>query len=104
MHPILWYQVNIDALVASDHYDRRLEAVIDWTFLYKETEVFTGQEGQEFRQTIVPSDAQEATSNPHYSKRISRICARTVEPVWGTLINFMSLRRVNAHGMLLHTL
>ena len=43
----LWHQVNMETLVASDHYYRRLDAAIDWTFLYKETEGVYGTEGRE---------------------------------------------------------
>ncbi|MFN8354863.1 MAG: transposase [Spirosomataceae bacterium] len=34
-----------------------------------------------------------------YANRISKIRSRTVEPVLGTLINFMNKRRVNTRGM-----
>ena len=37
--------------------------------------------------------------NPVYTKKISRIRSRTVEPVLGTLINFTNMRRVNTRGM-----
>lgn len=39
------------------------------------------------------------TSNPAYAKRISRIRSRTVEPVLGTMINFLNMRRLNSRGM-----
>jgi transposase len=38
-----------------------------------------------------------------YAKKISRIRSRTVEPVLGTLINFLNMRRVNTRGMELAT-
>ena len=34
-----------------------------------------------------------------YGQRIRKIRSRTVEPVLGTLINFMGIRRVNARGI-----
>ena len=34
-----------------------------------------------------------------YAKRISRIRSRTVEPVLGTLINFVNMKRVNTRGI-----
>lgn len=37
--------------------------------------------------------------NPQYAKRISRIRSKTVEPVLGTLLNFMNMRRVNTRGI-----
>ena len=39
------------------------------------------------------------TKNKTYANKISRIRSRTVEPVLGTLINFLNMRRVNARGM-----
>lgn len=42
---------------------------------------------------------QKLSSNPSYAKRISKIRSRTVEPVLGTLINFMNMKRVNTRGM-----
>jgi transposase len=38
-----------------------------------------------------------------YAKKISRIRSRTVEPVLGTLINFLNMRRVNTRGIGLAT-
>lgn len=34
-----------------------------------------------------------------YAKRLSKIRSKTVEPVLGTLLNYMNLRRVNTRGM-----
>ena len=34
-----------------------------------------------------------------YAKRISRIRSKTVEPVLGTLINFLNMKRVNTRGI-----
>ncbi|MFC0263855.1 transposase, partial [Fontibacter flavus] len=38
-------------------------------------------------------------ANPSYAKRISKIRSRTVEPVLGTLINFLNMRKINSRGM-----
>jgi transposase len=38
-------------------------------------------------------------SNPSYAKRISKIRSKTVEPVLGTLINFLNMKKVNTRGM-----
>jgi transposase len=42
---------------------------------------------------------QKLTQNPAYAKRIGRIRSRTVEPVLGTLVNFLNMRRINSRGM-----
>ena len=42
---------------------------------------------------------EKLNSNPEYAKRITKIRSKTVEPVLGTLINFMSMRRVNTRGI-----
>lgn len=42
---------------------------------------------------------QKLTSNPSYAKKMSKIRSRTVEPVLGTLINFLNMRRLNSRGM-----
>ena len=34
-----------------------------------------------------------------YAKRIGKIRSKTVEPVLGTLINFMNMKRVNTRGI-----
>jgi transposase len=39
------------------------------------------------------------TTNPDYAKRITKIRSKTVEPVLGTLINFMNMKRVNTRGI-----
>ncbi len=39
------------------------------------------------------------SANPKYAKKISKIRSRTVEPVLGTLINFLNMRRLNSRGM-----
>lgn len=42
---------------------------------------------------------QKLTSNPEYAKKISRIRSRTVEPVLGTMINYLNMKRLNSRGM-----
>jgi hypothetical protein len=42
---------------------------------------------------------KKLTENREYAKRISRIRSKTVEPVLGTLLNFMNMRRVNTRGI-----
>lgn len=37
--------------------------------------------------------------NPDRAKRMSRIRSKTVEPVLGTLLNFLGMRRVNTRGL-----
>jgi hypothetical protein len=39
------------------------------------------------------------TQNPEYAKRMSKIRSKTVEPVLGTLINFLNMKRVNTRGI-----
>ncbi|MCK9481721.1 MAG: IS1182 family transposase [Bacteroidia bacterium] len=39
------------------------------------------------------------TNNPSYAKKISRIRSKTVEPVLGTLINFLNMKKINSRGM-----
>ncbi len=42
---------------------------------------------------------QKLTNNPSYAKKISRIRNKTVEPVLGTLINFLNMKKINSRGM-----
>jgi len=42
---------------------------------------------------------QKLTSHPQYAKKISRIRSSTVEPVLGTLINFLNMKKINSRGM-----
>ncbi len=42
---------------------------------------------------------QKINSNPQYAKKIGRIRSRTVEPVLGTLLNFLNMKRLNSRGM-----
>jgi len=42
---------------------------------------------------------QKRTKNERYASRMSRLRSATVEPVLGTLINFMGMKRVNARGI-----
>jgi hypothetical protein len=37
--------------------------------------------------------------NEQYAKRMSQLRSSTVEPVLGTLINFMGMKKVNTRGM-----
>ena len=42
---------------------------------------------------------QKLTSNAEYAKKIKKIRSRTVEPVLGTLLNFVNMKRVNTRGI-----
>ena len=42
---------------------------------------------------------QKLGRNKPYAKKISKIRSATVEPVLGTLINFLNMRKINARGM-----
>ncbi len=42
---------------------------------------------------------EKLTKNKVYARKLSRIRSKTVEPVLGTLLNYMNLRRVNTRGM-----
>lgn len=42
---------------------------------------------------------EKLTANALYAKRITKIRSKTVEPVLGTLLNYMNLRRVNTRGI-----
>lgn len=42
---------------------------------------------------------QKLKSNPKYARAISKIRSRTVEPVLGTCINFLNMKRLNSRGM-----
>jgi transposase len=42
---------------------------------------------------------QKLTNNAPYAKKISRIRSKTVEPVLGTLINFLNMKKINSRGM-----
>ncbi len=39
------------------------------------------------------------THNKEYARRMSKIRSKTVEPVLGTLINFMNMKRINTRGI-----
>ena len=39
------------------------------------------------------------TQNPDYAKRMVKVRSKTVEPVLGTLINFLNMKRVNTRGI-----
>ena len=42
---------------------------------------------------------EKLAGNPTYAKRMSRIRSRTVEPVLGTLVNFLNMKKINSRGM-----
>ena len=42
---------------------------------------------------------EKLTQNKPYAKRMVRIRSKTVEPVIGTLVNFMNMKRVNTRGI-----
>jgi hypothetical protein len=42
---------------------------------------------------------KKLTENKAYAQRMSRLRAATVEPVLGTLINFLNMKRVNTRGI-----
>ena len=42
---------------------------------------------------------QRLTQSPGYAKRMAKIRSKTVEPVLGTLINFLNMKRVNTRGI-----
>ena len=42
---------------------------------------------------------KKLTENEAYSQRMSRLRSATVEPVLGTLINFLNMKRVNTRGI-----
>lgn len=42
---------------------------------------------------------QKLAQNPEYAKKISKIRSSTVEPVLGTLINFLNMKKINSRGM-----
>ena len=42
---------------------------------------------------------KKLTENPLYAKRMSKIRSKTVEPVLGTLINFLNMKKINSRGI-----
>jgi hypothetical protein len=42
---------------------------------------------------------KKRTDNKAYAQRMSRLRSSTVEPVLGTLINFLNMKRVNTRGI-----
>jgi hypothetical protein len=42
---------------------------------------------------------EKLTENKNYAQRMSRLRSSTVEPVLGTLINFLNMKRVNTRGI-----
>lgn len=42
---------------------------------------------------------QKLTQNAEYAKRMVRVRSKTVEPVLGTLINFLNMKKINSRGI-----
>jgi hypothetical protein len=42
---------------------------------------------------------RKLSENPGRTKRLSKIRSKTVEPVLGTLLNFLGMKRVNTRGI-----
>ncbi len=42
---------------------------------------------------------KKLNANKQYAKRMSKIRSKTVEPVLGTLINFLNMKRINTRGI-----
>lgn len=53
LQPKLMYHITLDDLVPKDNIYRRINQLIDFRFLYKETESYYGQEGQESIDPVV---------------------------------------------------
>src|SRR5574338_189960 len=53
IQPKMMYQVHLDDLVPADNFYRRLDETVDLHFLYKATEKYYGQEGQESIDPVV---------------------------------------------------
>jgi len=51
--PKILYQVHLDSLVPHDNFYRKLDATLDFYFLYKDTEKYYGYEGQESIDPVV---------------------------------------------------
>ena len=51
--PKLMYQVHLNSLVPKDNFYRKLEEVLDMSFLYKDTARYYGTEGQESIDPVV---------------------------------------------------
>jgi len=108
--PKLMYQVHIGALVPQNNFYRLLDRELNLHFLYKSTQAYYGDEGQESIDPVVffkiclvgylnniNSDRmhRKLTENKAYAQRMSRLRSSTVEPVLGTLINYLNMKRVN---------
>ncbi|MGH2665949.1 transposase, partial [Flavobacterium sp.] len=128
LSPKMLYQVHLQDLVSEHNYYRMLDSALDFHFLYKATAKYYAEEGQESTDPIVffkiclvgylnniNSDRklieycsncldydkmhQKPTQNPLYAKRMVRVRSKTVEPVLGTLINFLNMKKVNSRGI-----
>jgi hypothetical protein len=42
---------------------------------------------------------QKLTQNAKYAKRMVKVRSKTVEPVLGTLINFLNMKKINSRGI-----
>jgi hypothetical protein len=42
---------------------------------------------------------QKMTHNAKYAKRMVKVRSKTVEPVLGTLINFLNMKKINSRGI-----
>jgi len=52
-NPKMMYQVHLNNLVPKENFYRKLDAVLDLNFLYKETAQYYGEEGQESIDPVV---------------------------------------------------
>lgn len=53
LQPKMMYQVSLDTLVAKDNFYRQVNSNLDLSFLYKETSIYYGSEGQESIDPVV---------------------------------------------------
>ena len=49
----MMYQLHLDDLVPKDNFYRKLDAALDMHFLFKETEAYYGDEGQEYLDPVM---------------------------------------------------
>jgi len=53
IQPKMMYQVSLDSLVSKDNFYRQVNAALDLSFIYKETSIYYGSEGQESIDPVV---------------------------------------------------
>ena len=127
IQPKMMYQVHLNDLVAADNFYRKINATLDFNFLYGATSKYYGQEGQEnidpfvfFKICLVGY-----LNNINSDRRLIEYCSNyldiglylkydldeqlpwhstisrgsTVEPVLGTMLNFLNPKRVNTRGI-----